>query len=102
MDKENRMESIPPHVMCRLDKGFRGLEGPNVIGPKKKPKGTALTDEEKEQNRIISGIRMVNEHAMAGIERLCSTWHVYRNRKGQDDAFMLPASALRNFHLECT
>nr|VFJ98750.1 MAG: DDE superfamily endonuclease [Candidatus Kentron sp. H]VFJ98754.1 MAG: DDE superfamily endonuclease [Candidatus Kentron sp. H]VFK04308.1 MAG: DDE superfamily endonuclease [Candidatus Kentron sp. H] len=65
---KKRMESIPPHVMCRFDEGFQGLEDPNVIGPKKKPKGTALTDEEKEQNRIISGIRMVNEHAMAGID----------------------------------
>nr|VFJ99809.1 MAG: hypothetical protein BECKH772A_GA0070896_101726 [Candidatus Kentron sp. H]VFK00277.1 MAG: hypothetical protein BECKH772B_GA0070898_101845 [Candidatus Kentron sp. H]VFK04217.1 MAG: hypothetical protein BECKH772C_GA0070978_101676 [Candidatus Kentron sp. H] len=45
---------------------------------------------------------MVNKHAMAGIERLCSTWHVYRNHKGQDDTFMLPASALRNFHLKYT
>ena len=102
MDKESWMEFIQPHLMCRFDEGFQGLQGPNVTRPKKKPKGTALTHEKKEQNRTISGIRMINEHAMAGIERLCSTWHVYRNRKGQDDAFMLPASALRNFHLECT
>ena len=47
------MESIPPHVMCRLDKGFRGLEVHNVIGPKKKPKGTALTDEEKNKTAMI-------------------------------------------------
>ena len=71
--------------------------GRRCVLPKRRIKSI---DEEKGQNRTISGIRMVDEHAMAGIERLCSTWHVYRNRKGRDDAFMLPASALRNFHLE--
>ena len=67
--------------------------------PKKKPKGKSLTTQEKEENRVISGIRIVVEQAIGGIKRFRCLTDVYRNKRGQDDKFMLACAGLWNFHL---
>ncbi len=54
----------------------------------------------KEHNRVIAGIRIVNEHAIGGIKRFAALTHKFQNRKGQDDLFVLLASALWNFYLK--
>ncbi len=50
-----------------MDLGFTGFEkdypGTLVIMPKKKPKGKELTDDAKAWNRIVSGFRVIVEHA---------------------------------------
>ena len=45
-------------------------DGVKTFQPQKKPKGKELTLEQKEQNRLISSIRIVIEHIIAGIKRL--------------------------------
>ena len=49
--------------------------------PKRKPKGSELSPEEKENNRKISSARVINENAIAGVKRLRVVSDVYRNIK---------------------
>lgn len=104
LDKElNLVRSLPPEVTAWTDTGFKGLEKihPNTQIPKKKEKNRPLTAEEKENNKIIAGIRVVSEHALAGIKRLNCVSQTYRNRlPNLDDSLMLLAAGLWNYHLE--
>ena len=48
-----------------------------------------LTFEEKENNKTISGIRIVSEHAIGGIKRMRAVNDIYRNKKANiDDKLM--------------
>ena len=81
--------------------GFIGLlrDHAKTMIPKKATKYHRLTEEEKADNRLISGIRVISEHAIAGIKRFRSTTDVYRNRiPNLDDTFMLLSSGLWNYH----
>ena len=82
------------------DTGFQGHnpEGINIVQPKKKPKGKELTGEEKENNKLISRVRVVVEHILSGIKRLHIVKIVFRNTKeNYDDLVMLLACGLHNF-----
>jgi DDE superfamily endonuclease len=86
------------------DSGFQGLEieGVRTHQPKKKPKGGELTAEEKEHNRLISGIRIVVEHVIAGVKRCRIVKEVFRNTKLRyDDLVMELACGLHNFRSGC-
>ena len=68
--------------------------------PKKKPKGGELTEEEKESNKLISRVRIVVEHIIAGIKRLHIVKDVFRNiKEGYDDLVMRLACGLHNFRV---
>ena len=56
--------------------------------PHKKPRGKALTFQQKQENKVISGIRIVVEHAISRIKRFGVMSNTYRNRKGQDDSMI--------------
>lgn len=82
------------------DTGFQGhtIAGVNIHQPKKKPCGGKLTYEEKHENRLISGIRVIVEHVIAGIKRCHIVSDVFRNTKADyDDDVMELACALHNF-----
>lgn len=99
------VENIPKNVAAWGDTGFIGIQKvhSNTKIPTKKPKGGKLTWQQKESNKLISSIRVVGEHAIAGIKRLNSVSHVYRNRKiKMDDTLMLLASGIWNYHLSFT
>ena len=58
-----------PHKVCLwVDKGFQGIK--NIVPseqveiPHKKPKGKSLSTEQKQENKIISSLRIVVEHAI--------------------------------------
>lgn len=68
--------------------------------PHKKPKGKDLTPEQKKENKIIAAIRIIVEHAIAGIKRFAVMANTYRNKKGQDDSMIQLCAALWNFHLQ--
>ncbi|MCZ6676572.1 MAG: hypothetical protein O7E52_04905 [Candidatus Poribacteria bacterium] len=63
--------TVPEGSLLYQDTGFQGfsIEGVTIIQPKKKPKGGELTSEEKENNRLISSIRIRIEHAIGGVKR---------------------------------
>jgi hypothetical protein len=65
------------------DTGFQGYEpaGIHTRQPKKKPRGGELTVEEKEQNSLISSVRIVVEHVICGVKRCRIVKDVFRNTK---------------------
>lgn len=93
---------IPPDVSLWLDTGFLGVGkiGKEVFMPKKKSKHHPLTTEEKQENKAIASIRVVSEHAIGAIKRFNAVAGIYRNKKGQDDKFIVAAAGLWNMHLQ--
>jgi len=82
------------------DTGFQGYEpeGVDTRQPKKKPRGGELTAEEKEQNSLISKLRIIVEHVICGIKRCRIVKDVFRNTKDKfDDLVMEIACGLHNF-----
>lgn len=97
--------NIPSEITAWTDTGFQGLQKDHrkTMMPTKATKHHHLTEEEKADNRLISGIRVLSEHTIAGIKRFRSTTDVYRNRlPNLDDTFMLLSAGLWNYHLAMT
>lgn len=104
-DKYQLPERIPDSVALWTDTGFQGVQRqhPNTVMPAKATKLRPLTDDQKRGNALISGIRIISEHAIGGIKRFNAATAVYRNRlPNLDDAFMLLSAGLWNFHLQQT
>lgn len=104
LKKDDFLSHLPESIAIWVDKGFLGIKSlfPNldfVIPHKKKPKQD-LTEEQKEENKIIGSIRVLSEHAFAGVKRFGAVSQIYRN-KGNDkaDLFLLIACGLWNLHI---
>lgn len=101
-DKAGVIQAIPQEVVIWTDTGFQGIakEHPNTIMPAKASKNHPLTWTQKQHNRLISGIRVISEHAIGGYKRFKAASDIYRNRlPNLDDTFSLLAAGLWNFHL---
>lgn len=101
-DKCQLAKYIPPDVSIWADTGLQGLQEshPNVIMPTKSSKKHPLIFEQKQNNGIISGIRVVSEHAIGGYKRFKSASDVYRNKlANMDDTMNLICAGLWNLHL---
>lgn len=101
-DKEDVFTNIPEDVAVWLDTGFTGVKRQhfNTFIPAKRRKNHPLTEDEKETNHIISSIRVVVEHALAGMKRYQCLQSPYRNRIPKlDDKFALLSAGLWNYHL---
>jgi len=82
------------------DTGFQGYEpsGVHTRQPRKKPRGGELTLEEKEQNSLISKLRIIVEHVICGVKRCRIVKDVFRNTKDKfDDLVMEVTCGLHNF-----
>lgn len=104
-DKFQVIQNIPKDIAIWTDTGFQGIrhQHPNTVMPSKATKGKPLTLAQKQNNRIISSIRIVSEHAIGGIKRLKAASDVYRNKlPNLDDTFSYLAAGLWNFHLQQT
>lgn len=102
-DKFGLGRVIPPSVAIFVDTGFQGIQHdhPNIVIPIRGTKKSPLTDEQKQNNRIISSFRVVVEHAIGGMKRLKAASDIYRNRiPNTDDRFHLLSAGLWNFHLQ--
>lgn len=103
LNKTAILTTLPQKVTVWVDKGYQGLQkqvSNPVMVPMKKPKGKPLLLEKKRENKIISGLRMVVEHAINGIKRFGAMSGIYRNRKGQDDQIIGICAGLWNLHLQ--
>ncbi|EGY28739.1 hypothetical protein Rin_00013170 [Candidatus Regiella insecticola 5.15] len=103
LDKADIVRHIPPEITVWADTGFQGInkQHPNTPLPQKATRKTPLSPEQKQENKLISGIRMTVEHAIAGIKRLgCMTQSLRNRRPFIDDTFMLLSTGLWNFHLK--
>ena len=101
VDEEN--PTYPVDIGVYKDTGFQGYEpeGVKTFQPQKKPKGKELTPEQKEQNSLISSIRIVIEHIIAGIKRCHIVQDLFRNTTEMSDALVMEiACGLHNFRVE--
>ena len=80
-----------PEGSLYKDTGFQGYEpvGVHTRQPKKKPRGGELTFEEKEQNCLISKVRIIVEHVICGIKRCRIVKDVFRNTKDKFDDLVM-------------
>lgn len=104
-DKSGLPRVIPDHVAVFADTGFQGIEKDhkNTLIPKKATKNHPLCEADKQNNRIISGLRIVAEHAIGGMKRFKAAADIYRNHiPNTDDRFHLLSAGLWNFHLQQT
>lgn len=104
-EKFQIIEHIPEAATLWTDTGFQGAQHQhrNTVMPAKATKNHPLTSEQKQQNRLIAGIRVVSEHAIGGLKRLKAASDIYRNKRpNMDDTFMLVSAGLWNFHLQQT
>lgn len=100
LDKSGLVQNIPKKVTIWTDTAFVGINKKEIMMPKKKPRGGQLTLEEKQENRIISGIRILSEHAINGPKRFRAISDILRNHvEGMDDKLMLISCGLWNYHL---
>lgn len=96
---------LPSEMKIYVDTGFLGFQklSPdlNIFMPKKKPKFRKLFQYEKNQNRKISKLRILVEHAIGGIKRLRGVTDVFRNiKKGFCDLIMNLCCGLWNLNLK--
>lgn len=102
-DKILLFEHIPKDVAVWADTGFTGITHihSNSFIPKKASRGRPLTEEEKKDNKIISSLRCVAEHAIAGMKRFGILIQTLRNKIGEfDDLVTLICAGLWNLHLK--
>jgi hypothetical protein len=86
------------------DSGFQGheLADVKVHQPTKKPRNGHLTDAQKAGNRLISSVRVVIEHLIAGVKRCHIVKDVFRNTAiGYEDVVMELACGLHNYRTYC-
>ncbi len=94
--------SLPEGSILFQDTGFQGftIAGVSIMQPKKKPRGGELSPDEKEDNRLISKIRIRIEHAIGGVKRYRIVKDKIRNwKKGFRDMVMETCCGLHNFRL---
>jgi len=104
-DKEAMAQCIPKDVTVWTDTGFQGMQKQhdNTVMPSKATKNKPLTWEQKQNNRLIAGIRVVSEHAIGGFKRFKAASDIYRNKKANFDDLLTEISiGLWNFHLRQT
>ena len=97
-------EHIPKEVGIWADSAYprdMAKNGNTVMIPRKKPRKGNLSDEQKVENRAISGLRMVVERAIGGIKKFRCMTDPFRNKNGKDDKMILVAAALWNLHIIC-
>jgi hypothetical protein len=94
--------TYPKDISLYKDTGFQGYEPEDVqtFQPQKKPKGKELSPEQREQNNLISSVRIVIEHIIGGIKRCRIVKDVFRNTKAKyDDLVMEIACGLHNLRV---
>ena len=104
-DKEDIVGQIPEDVTVWSDTGFQGMQKQhdNMVIPSKAMKSKPLSSEQKQNNRLIAGIRVVSEHAIGGFKRFKAASNIYRNKlKNFDDLLTEVSIGLWNFHLAQT
>jgi len=91
---------FPEGSILYKDTGYQGYEpaGVQTRQPKKKPRGRELTAQEKEQNALISSVRIVVEHVICGVKRCRIVKDVFRNTRDKfADLVMEIVCGLHNF-----
>lgn len=74
---------LHPDITAITDTGYLGLQKQhkNTHMPKKRSKKNPLTVEDKQQNRVLSSRRVLNEQVIGKIKRFKIVADRYRNRR---------------------
>lgn len=102
LDTTTIIPHIPEEVPIFADSGFQWLRNNhrNSYLPTKNSKKHPLTKEQKEENHIISSIRVVVENAICWMKRFKTASDIFRGRQWQDDTYMEVCAWLWNFHIQ--
>lgn len=75
--------TIQAEIECLADRGYQGLQQlhPKSQTPKQKPRGGALTKQEKQQHRALASRRVVGEHVLGKLKVFRILGEKYRNRR---------------------
>ena len=97
-------DNLPAEVAVWVDLGFVGLEKDYpqlaVVIPHKKPKNGPLTPDQRQENKLISQLRIKIEHTICRLKRFGTVADIYRNHTPHwADKFILIAAGLSNYHL---
>ncbi len=102
--KSELPQNIPKQVSTWVDTGFIGLDKETestVFIPAKKSKNKPLTKKQKQDNYLISGLRVCNEQAIGGMKRMRCVSDVSRTKSDKlADELMLNSAGIWNFHLK--
>jgi len=101
-DEANYANQFPEESVLLQDTGFQGFEAEKatIVQPKKKPRNSEFTKNEKKHNRKISKVRVRVEHAIGGVKRFRIVKDKIRNWKnGFRDMVMETCCGLHNFRL---
>jgi hypothetical protein len=97
-DQRGFVAHIPPEVSLLGDSGFQGVRHPSLCLPYKSSRKRPLTEEQRQWNTLLAGVRVVVEHSIGGMKRYNAVAGVYRNRLPKtDDRFNLLAAGLWNY-----
>jgi len=102
IDKSGVVRIVPDKVTIWTDTGFQGIAKlhPNSVLPDKATKKHPLTENQKQNNRIISGLRVISEHTIGGYKRFKAASDIYRNKlPNMDDLMNIICAGLWNLHL---
>jgi DDE superfamily endonuclease len=94
--------TLPAGSKLVQDTGFQGftLAGVAILQPKKKPRGSDLSDLDKAVNQWLASLRMRIEHAIGGVKRYRIGKDKIRNWKVDfRDAVIETCCGLHNFRL---
>jgi hypothetical protein len=93
---------LPDQSFLWQDLGFLAYElgGVTTLTPHRKPKGGALTPEQKQENRAISSVRVRIEHVNSSVKRCRILQEILRlHRSESRDLVMEIGCALHNFRI---
>jgi hypothetical protein len=86
MFKESLVGVLPGGISALMDSGYQGVQAylPNALIPYKGSKSRALTDEEKEYNRLLSRYRIAIEHVNRELKifRICKETYRGKGNRG--------------------
>lgn len=102
-DKED-IHCHSPNITCLTDTGLLGYHAGTlkILMPKKNTKLHKLSDSLKAQNKAISSVRVIAEHAIAGVKRSRCVLDTYRNiKENTNDLLMSVACSLHNLRADC-
>lgn len=89
--------------MIVTDSGYQGLqkEHPLCDVPKKKPRKSFLTEDDKKYNRQVARNRVLNEHVMGKLKRFKVIAERYRNRRKRFALRFNLVAGIYNYELHC-
>ena len=101
---EEEEQHFPHGINLHQDTGFQGHQPENVrvIQPMKKPRGKALTELQKLENKQKSSLRVIVEHAIGSVKIYRIVKETIRVRSHEfRDIVMDICCGLHNFKIHC-